>query len=149
MKKLLLLTLMFFEITSYSQLTTSKKMEQMMDKYCVQSATILNRTFSVGDTIYFLNGSSPYGDYLCSSISMIAPGNGVFAIAITGQYNPGTKKLLGVEYSGRYLIINKIRELQEGLDHMVQLVNVLPASKNVTVIISIDPYVGLTRKEIK
>jgi len=151
MKKLLItLVFVLFSVVSYSQLNTTKKVEQMMDKYCVQTATILNRTFKVGDTLYFLNGSSPYGDFLCSSISMIAPGNGVFAMAITGTtYDIGTKKYLGVEYSGRYIIVTKIRNIQEGPNQMVQLINIMPLSKKQTLIITIDPYVGLTRKEIK
>jgi len=152
MKKLALsLLILCFALTVNGQINTNKKMEQMFDEYCVQTVTVLNRTFNVGDTIYFLNGSSPMGDYLCSSIYTMSPGNSIFAMAITGTtYDIGEKKYLGVEYTGKYIVITKIRNFQEGSDQrMVQLINVLSLAKNQDFIICIDPVIGFERKEIK
>lgn len=148
MKKSILLTLVFafFGVAGYSQLTTTKKMEQMMDKNCVQTVTVLNRTFNVGDTICFSNGSSPYGDFLCSSMSILQNGT-MFISAMTGTFNPGTKKYLGVECTNSKMVITKIRDGQYGPDHIVQLVNIVTYGKT-SMITTIDPYVGLTRKEI-
>ena len=127
MKKVLFIFMMLsITVCSFGQ-GGNKMYENYADKHImVNTITVLNRTFNIGDTIITTQGSGTQGEFL----------------SIKYLLNPSS--YLDAQYINYKFIILKIYNRTDGLNSMSQIVCELYKLH-----IYIDPIIAITRKEIK
>ena len=127
MKKLSIILILTLYTSAISAQGGNKMFERTFDKYSVSSIMVMERTFNVGDTITFLTGSGPNGEFISTKLFVY-------------QDDP-----FGASATGKKAIIIKIYHKDDGLNIFDQLV----CQYINRVRLYIDPLLALSKKEIK
>ena len=105
--------------------------EKLLNKWNVETVTVLGKTFNIGDTLTLNIGAGLNGEFISTKMNE----------GMGGQTHLGA---LYIEYN---FIIWKIRERKDGLNSYIIISFLMDLGKK-KVIVSLDPRIAIARKEL-